>query len=84
MFCMLDDRTETLGFLLSGLTVVLFIIAVIAFIKFGGRWPFYVTVIVAFIVGFLNAWVISRIPEHEGLHISFARPRKRARRKRSK
>ena len=57
---MIIDESERLGLALSALTVVLFIIAIAIFIHYGAGAPFYVVVVMAFIVGFLNAWVISR------------------------
>jgi uncharacterized membrane protein len=55
------DESERLGFILSIITVVLFIIAISIFIGYGAKAPFYIVAVLAFIVGFLNAWVISRI-----------------------
>lgn len=58
---MFVDRREALAFLLSGLTVVLFIIAIIVFIKYGARAAFYILVAVALAAGVANAWMITRI-----------------------
>jgi len=41
-------------------TVVLAILAVFVFIYHGADALFYVTVLVAMVVGFLNAWLITR------------------------
>jgi len=60
------DKPEALAFILSGLTVVLFIIAIIVFIKYGGSAIFYIVVIIAFVTGFLNAWVISKMERPGG------------------
>ncbi len=58
---MFVDRREGLAFTLSGITVALFIIAVIVFIKYGAGWGFYGTIVLAFAIGFTNAWVISKM-----------------------
>ncbi len=55
------DESERLGFILSVLTVILFIIAIAIFIGYGAKTPFYIVAVLTFAVGFLNAWVISRI-----------------------
>jgi hypothetical protein len=55
------DDYERLGVTLSIITVILFISAIIVFIHYGAGLPFYLIIVVAFIVGFLNAWIISRI-----------------------
>ncbi len=55
-------RRESLGFLLSGLTLLFFIIAIIVFINYGARIGFYIVVVITFIIGILNVRVISKIP----------------------
>lgn len=61
------DESERLGFILSIITVVLFIIAIAIFIGYGAKAQFYIVAVLAFIVGFLNAWVISKIkPKEKG------------------
>lgn len=57
---MFVDRREALAFLLSGITVILFIIAIIVFIKYGATMVFYVVVVLTFAAGVINAWIISR------------------------
>lgn len=81
---MFVDQKEGLAFLLSGLTIVLFIIAIIAFIKYGGHLAFYVSAIGAFAVGILNAWVISKMPEHVTMGPRREQRRRRTKRKRSR
>ncbi len=54
------SNNEIVSIVLSAATVVLFIIAVIVFIDYGGSALFYVIVILAFASGLLNAWIISR------------------------
>lgn len=64
---MLSDRLELLAFILSAITVALFIVAVAAFIRYGPRVLFYGAVIVAFAAGFLNAWVIARMEAQKSI-----------------
>ena len=61
---MVIDESERLGLALSAITVLLFIIALVVFIYYGARLPFYTIIVVAFVVGFLNAWGISRMEVH--------------------
>jgi hypothetical protein len=58
---MFVDKREAFAFLLSGLTVILFIIAIIVFIKYGAHSTFYGIMIVALAAGVANAWMITRI-----------------------
>lgn len=53
-------RKELANLALSALTVVLFVIAIIVFIDYGGSAIFYAVVVLALASGFLNAWLISR------------------------
>ena len=78
---MLSDRRELLAFILSAITVALFIVAVAAFIKYGARILFYGAVIAAFAAGFLNAWVITRMEAQKSIVPTVApQPAKRTRR----
>ncbi|MCL5115334.1 MAG: hypothetical protein M1528_02270 [Candidatus Marsarchaeota archaeon] len=54
------SNNEIVSIALSAITVVLFIIAVIVFINYGGSSLFYVIIVIAFVVGLLNAWLISK------------------------
>ena len=51
---------EAKGFYLSLATVVLTILAIIIFIYQRGSTAFYATATIAIIVGFANAWLLSR------------------------
>lgn len=83
MVFMSVDKPEALAFLLSGLTVVLFIIAIIVFIKYGGSILFYVVVAAAFVIGFLNAWIISKMESpHRSSRMAARSPQKRRSRRR--
>ncbi len=57
---MFIDKNERLALILSAITVILFIIAIAIFISNGAHGAFYAVVTIAFISGFLNAWVISK------------------------
>ncbi len=87
---MLFDRRELLAFILSAITVALFIVAVAAFIRYGAHILFYGAVVVAFAAGFLNAWVISKMEAQKNkAPMAFVpqpakRARRRTRRRRSK
>ncbi len=82
---MLIDRLEMPAFLLSAITVVLFIIALIVFIKYGAGIAFYIVVVLAFAAGFLNAWAISKMEAGRTAPAPpQPRPRRHARRRRRK
>jgi preprotein translocase subunit SecF len=71
-------------FITSFITVVIAILAIALYIHSGGTPVFYVAVVIAIIVGFYNAWLISRGEIHE----TEAKPRepqnqKRARRRKT-
>ncbi len=51
---------ETKGLQLSIATIVLTILAIIIFIYQRGSAAFYATAIIAIVVGFTNAWLLSR------------------------
>ena len=69
-------------------TIVLAILAVFVFIYYGAHALFYIVVVVALFVGFLNAWLITKATkeaEATGVQIGIDVPKKRtaAARKRS-
>ncbi len=79
------DRLQMPAFLLSAITVVLFIIALIVFIKYGAGTVFYIVVVVALAAGFLNAWAISKMEANRAAYASQRpRPMRSARRRRRK
>lgn len=54
---------HTLELALSSLTIALAIIAIAIFIYYGVGTMFYVAVLLAIAVGFVNAWLISKTGE---------------------
>ena len=52
-------------FITSFITVVIAILAIALYIHSGGTLVFYAAVVIAIIVGFYNAWLISRGEIHE-------------------
>jgi 4-hydroxybenzoate polyprenyltransferase len=54
-------------FITSLITVVVAILAIALYIHSGGTPVFYVIIVIAMLVGFYNAWLISRseVPEAE-------------------
>jgi len=52
-------------FITSFITVVIAILAIALYIHSGGTLVFYAEVVIAIIVGFYNAWLISRGEIHE-------------------
>jgi VIT1/CCC1 family predicted Fe2+/Mn2+ transporter len=60
----MDNTKEIINIILSIITVILFVIAIIVFIDYGGNAIFYAIVVLALILGFLNAWLISKGDEH--------------------
>ena len=77
---MFVDRREALAFLLSAVTVVLFILAIIVFIKYRANAYFYTVVALAFASGFVNAWIISKMEPRSGPAAPMP-PARRARRR---
>ncbi len=59
-------KDRYLELLLSFITLALIVIAIIIFIYTGGSVAFYAVTVVAIIVGFINALLISRIGSEEG------------------
>lgn len=59
----MNNIKETINIALSIITVVLFVIAIVVFIDYGGNAVFYAVVVLAIALGFVNAWLISKSTE---------------------
>jgi 4-hydroxybenzoate polyprenyltransferase len=79
-FDFLEDKEEMRAFSLSVAVIVLTILAVFALVVSGGsNWIFYVIVIIAILLGFYLAYILSKTPIH-----SKSASRQTKRRKRGK
>ena len=60
------NKILELEFITSIITIVLVVLTLAIFIKYGASILFYVLVIITFAVGFFNAWLISTIDRRKG------------------
>jgi uncharacterized membrane protein YciS (DUF1049 family) len=67
----------------SLLTIALAILAIVTFIYHGASGAFYVTVIIAIAIGFINAWLVSKTGETVPARAVEPKPKKAVRRKKS-
>ncbi len=65
---------ETKALALSIATIVLTILAIIIFIYQRGSTTFYVTALIAIIVGFANAWLIRKVAKPVNIEAEEAKP----------
>jgi preprotein translocase subunit SecF len=67
---------HTIELFLSVLTIVLAVAAIVVFAYTGTKGAFYIIVAVAIVVGFVNAWFISKVNTAELVGSAEAAPKK--------
>ncbi|MGC8647609.1 MAG: hypothetical protein ACP5SA_02185 [Candidatus Micrarchaeia archaeon] len=65
---------ETKALALSIATIVLTILAIIIFIYQRGSTAFYITALVAIIIGFANAWLVRKVAKPVTTEMKEAKP----------
>ncbi|MGA3021121.1 MAG: hypothetical protein ABSD68_04200 [Candidatus Micrarchaeales archaeon] len=63
-FDFLEDKDEMRAFALSVVVIVLTVLAVLALVISGSSIIFYLLVIVAILLGFYMAYLLSKMPAH--------------------
>ncbi|MGC8670159.1 MAG: hypothetical protein ACP5TL_03345 [Candidatus Micrarchaeia archaeon] len=66
---------------LSIITLLITIAAIIIFLYQGGSIAFYMIAVIAIIIGFVNAWLISKSTRKENVQDSFIQNQKRQQRR---